>query len=229
MSRATQPPAPVPASTVGVLDSKEFAPGTICPGWVHNCTPLVACSNPGIVYLNGSTPGTPDQPTTLQQLSSYPLPRFNTAALALGLFPWNTCWATRYLGGSPAIGQPYPSKCGSNCSKMYKGVEVTAPPYYVVCKVRNRTCERTQSALEWNSIQLELGTHWRQPIYIDNSNLTIQLANTHPEIPLATIISRGGDTILWNTTKQGPGFKNMSTDTASRKCFVQNAAGNLLR
>eukprot|EP01052_Picozoa_sp_SAG31_P003861 SAG31_NODE_153_length_22196_cov_24.963570_6_plen_354_part_00 len=105
---------------------------------------------------------------------------------------------------------------------MYNGKVVTQPPYVLICKVRNHTCEAQRAAQQWRDIQLELGTHWRQPIYIDSSNMTIDLANANPHIPLYYIISRGGDTILWNTSKVA------STDSASRKCFVQNAVGNLL-
>ena len=86
-------------------------------------------------------------------------------------------------------------------------------------------------AEKWRDIQLEAGTNWRLPIYAElcpkidlncTSKYTVALGNAHPEIPLTFIVSRGGQTILWNTTKDA------SVNSMSRKCFLQTAAGNLL-
>jgi hypothetical protein len=193
-------PAPPPASVIGVLDPKEFAPGTICKDWAHNCTPIDLKCDIHFLWANGSTKGTADQPSVIAQYKSYPLPRYNADALAAGLFPWCTSWANTPSEGINGFPSMYPD------------------------------LSPQQMAEKWRDIQLEAGTNWRLPIYAElcthgkmcTSNYTVELANSHPEIPLTFIMSRGGQTILWNTTH------DTSINSASRKCFLQNIAGNLL-
>ena len=81
--------APTPAPVAGLMDSREFAPGTICPGWSANCTPSRCNTTAGTSdgYYQGAcieciTRGNRSQQDPLEQLRSFPSPRIVPSAQA---------------------------------------------------------------------------------------------------------------------------------------------------
>ena len=205
--------APTPDPVGGLLDPREFAPGTLCQGWVSNCTPVNCSSTNGAwqgASVYGITRGDHTQPDPLVQLQTFPSPRLVPATEPQ--FGRNIAWFN------------YPWILG-----------VDSPTACYGC--RNQTCfnaagdpcyNASSNRFDTTALQLEFANTWYYPLYLSHdgiSNETIhQVYNKHPEIPIAHTISRGDVSTLG-----APGGKAIDSSVQSRpECFLQNAAGELL-
>ena len=98
-------PTPPPAPVVGLLRRTDFAPGTICDGWVWNCTLEVMIASYGQICNNtwsmqgagieGVTRGDVSQANAVEQLKAFPAPRLDPTEVKK--FGRNMAWVCRFI------------------------------------------------------------------------------------------------------------------------------------
>jgi hypothetical protein len=225
-------PAPPPEAVAGLLDPEEFALGTICAGWVWNCTPS-NCTAPNHVQL-GATRGNRSQPTPLVQLQTYPSPRVAGLAAAAS-YGRNVPWFTvTWLAGDGQVqacdgckNKTCVNAVGDPCWNYTGRLPAPGPTSYDPNSYDSGADDSqtlNHFAQQSRLLGLELAQHWHYPLFMGGWNQSIHDANHHPELPLAARISRGG-----TSTIGAQGANQIDPSVINRShCFLQSKDGILL-